>query len=169
MIRTVKTLDQLTKALNCEGFELKGSSVYLHLLPWNHMAIDRKKLKTAPVKLYKSQNWKQASHPSTKFARASIKSLEELAAMLAPAEVTFHSQDDKKIVPIGQTTANKEAPMLMHMKWWWWWWIAFVVWFTNKRRLALFPPGTIVRDPHHHKCPTHSEPSLNLRRTWVQA
>ena len=33
LIRTVKTLDQLTEALNCEGFELKHSSVYLHLLP----------------------------------------------------------------------------------------------------------------------------------------
>ena len=28
-----KTLDQLTKALNHEGFELKRSSVYFHLLP----------------------------------------------------------------------------------------------------------------------------------------
>ena len=32
---------------------------------------------------------------------------------------------------------------------WWWWWIVFVVWLTDKRRLALFPAGTIVRDPHH--------------------
>ena len=33
VIRTVKTLDQLTEALNRERFELKCSSVYLHLLP----------------------------------------------------------------------------------------------------------------------------------------
>ena len=25
-----------------------------------------------------------------------------------------------------------------------------VVWLTDERRLALFPAGTIVRDPHHH-------------------
>ena len=36
VIRAVKTLDQLTEALNREGFELKRSSVYLHLLPRNH-------------------------------------------------------------------------------------------------------------------------------------
>ena len=71
---------------------------------------------TAPVKLYKSQNSKRASHPSTKFACASIRSLEELAAILGPAEVTFHSQDAKAKIPIGLTTASKQAPMFMHME-----------------------------------------------------
>ena len=32
--------------------------------------------------------------------------------------------------------------------------IVFVVWLTNERHLALFPAGTIVRDPHNHKSPT---------------
>ena len=27
----------------------------------------------------------------------------------------------------------------------------FVVWLTDERRLALFPAGTIVRDPHHRQ------------------
>ena len=27
--------------------------------------------------------------------------------------------------------------------------IIVVVWLTNERRLALFPAGTIARDPHH--------------------
>ena len=71
---------------------------------------------TAPVKLYKSQNSKHASHPSTKFSRALIRSLEELAGILGPAEVTFHSQDDKAKVPIGLTSTSKQAPMFMHME-----------------------------------------------------
>ena len=41
----------------------------------------------------------------------------------------------------------------------------FVVWLTDERRLALFPAGTIVRDPHHHESPTRREQGLNLRRT----
>ena len=49
-------------------------------------------------------------------SRASIRLLEELAAIFGPAEVTFHSQDDKAKVPIGLTTANKQAPMFMHVK-----------------------------------------------------
>ena len=117
MIRTVKTLDQLTETLNREGFELKRSSVYLHLFSQNHRTIEEKRhVTTAPVKLFKSQNSNDASHPSTKFPRASIRSLEELGAILGAAEVTFHPQDDKVKVPIGLTTANKQAPILMHME-----------------------------------------------------
>ena len=29
--------------------------------------------------------------------------------------------------------------------------IIFVVWLTDERHLALFPAGTIVRDPHHRE------------------
>ena len=113
MIRTVKTLDQLTEALNREGFELKRSSVYLHLLPQNHRTTEGKRhVTTAPVKLYKSQNSKHAWYTSTKFVHAS----EELATILGPAEVTFHSQNDKAKVPIGLTAASKQSPMFMHMK-----------------------------------------------------
>ena len=91
--------------------------MYLHLLARNHRSIEGKRhVTTAPVKLYKSQNSKHASHPSTKFARASIRSLEELAAILGPAEVTFHLQDDKAKVTIGLTAATKQAPMLRHME-----------------------------------------------------
>ena len=49
------------------------------------------------------------------------------------------------------------------------WWIDFVVWLTDERRLALFPAGTIARDPHNCESPTRREQSLNLRKTWVQA
>ena len=113
----MKTLDQLPEALNREGFELKRSSVYLHLLPKNHRTIEGKRhMSTAPVKLYKAQNSHHASHPSKKFAHTTIRTLEELAAILGPAEITFHSQDDKAKVPIGLTAANKQAPMLMHME-----------------------------------------------------
>ena len=33
---------------------------------------------------------------------------------------------------------------------------------------ALFPLGTIARDPNHRKSPTRREQGLNLRKTWVQ-
>ena len=35
----------------------------------------------------------------------------------------------------------------------------------GERRLALFPAGTIVRDPHHRESPTRRKQDLNLRRT----
>ena len=40
----------------------------------------------------------------------------------------------------------------------------FVVWLTDKRRLALFPAGTILRDPHHRESLTRREQGLDLRR-----
>ena len=42
--------------------------------------------------------------------------MEELAAILGPAEVTFHSQDDKAKVPIWLTATSKQAPMFLHME-----------------------------------------------------
>ena len=44
-----------------------------------------------------------------------------------------------------------------------------MVWLTDEWRLALFPTGTVVKDPHHRESPTRREQGLNLRRTWVQA
>ena len=40
----------------------------------------------------------------------------------------------------------------------------FAVWLTDERRLALFPAGTIVRDPHHRESLTRRKQDLNLRR-----
>ena len=39
----------------------------------------------------------------------------------------------------------------------------FEVWLTDKRRLALFPAGTIVRSHNHRESPTRHEQGLNLR------
>ena len=117
VIRTVKTLDQLTAALNREGYDLKRSSVYLHLLPRNAKTIEGKRhINTAPVKLLTAQNSKHADHISQYFARSSIRSLEEIATVLGPDEVIFHSMDDKAKVPIGVTAANNQTQLLMHME-----------------------------------------------------
>ena len=43
--------------------------------------------------------------------------------------------------------------------------INFVVSLTDEKRLALFPAGTIVRDPQHRESTTRREQDSNLRRT----
>ena len=57
-------------------------------------------------------------------------------------------------------------------KCWWWWWIVFVVWLTDKRCFALFPPGTIVRDPNNRRYPTCRvqvwEPESQFRLCWMK-
>ena len=110
-------MDQLTEALNREGYSLKISPVYLRLLPRNSITKEGKRHVTAaPVKLISAKNLKHQNHPCTNFAKATINALEELAGLLGPREVTFHSQDDKAKVPIGITAASKQAPLLMHME-----------------------------------------------------
>ena len=41
---------------------------------------------------------------------------EELAAFFGPALTSYIGQDDKAHVPIGITAANKQAPLLMSLK-----------------------------------------------------
>ena len=41
----------------------------------------------------------------------------------------------------------------------------FSVWLRGERRLTLFPARTIIRDPHHRKCPTRREQELNMRKS----
>ena len=117
MIRTVKTLDDLTAALQRQGIQLSRSSFYLRLIPSNSTTCEGKRhVKTVPVKLARSENSAHQQHPDTQFAHATISHLEEIASLIGPAEVTFSSQDDKARVPLGITAANKQAPMLMHIE-----------------------------------------------------
>ena len=47
----------------------------------------------------------------------------------------------------------------------------FVAWLTDERRLALFPAGTIVKDPHHRESLTRRagfEPAQNLSSGLVE-
>ena len=88
--------------------------MYLCLLPKNGGNKEEKgHVTTAPVKLISAKNWKYQSHPYTKFARATINALEELAGILGPGDVTFHSQDDKAKVSVG-FTATLLLPQRFH-------------------------------------------------------
>ena len=42
----------------------------------------------------------------------------------------------------------------------------FVVWLIDERHLALFPAGTIVRDPHDRESPTGREQHLNHKKLF---
>ena len=68
------------------------------------------------MKLISAKNSKQQSHPYTTFARATIKALKKFARLLWPGDITFYSQDNKSKLPIGLTTAKKQALLLMHME-----------------------------------------------------
>ena len=115
VIRSLRTLDDLTEALRGQGYSLSRSSVYLHLRPRKETSREGKRhVNSCPVKLAKPENKEHKYHTDTKFARATISNIEELASILGPQEVSFHSQDDKCRVALGITAATKQAPLLMH-------------------------------------------------------
>ena len=104
-------------SLRSARFDLSRSGIYLRLIPRNVRTIEGKRHRNvAPVKLSRRENSHHKYHLSTKFARASIRYLEEIASFLGPEEVTFHSQDDKAKVPIGIPAAKKHVPLLMHLE-----------------------------------------------------
>ena len=86
------------------------SFLYPHLLVRNSQILEgMRHVHTTPAKLYKSQNSKHSSHISTKFTLSSIRTLEEIAAILRPEEVPYHSLGDKAKVTIGITATKKQT------------------------------------------------------------
>lgn len=115
--RSIKTLSQLTKALNDAGFQISRSATYLRLLPRRSNSLEGKRhITTVPVRLAKAQNDLHSQHADTAFAACCIDYLLELASVLGPSQTAFISQDDKARVPIGITAANKQSPILMHVE-----------------------------------------------------
>ena len=83
MIRSVKTLDELTSALLERGFQLSRSGLYLRLLPINSSSIEGKRhCTTVPVKLIRAQNSAHAHHIDSHFCTATNRALESLIACL---------------------------------------------------------------------------------------
>ncbi|CAH1111574.1 unnamed protein product [Psylliodes chrysocephalus] len=116
-IRSVKTPVELTQELRKIGFDIIRSGTYLRLVRRKfNSAEGGRHVLTVPVKLIRAQTDHHKSHLDSKFAETSIHYLENIASKLEPEQVFFISQDDKARVPISVTTANKHAPLLMHME-----------------------------------------------------
>ena len=117
LIRSVRTLDDLTDELKKQGFILSRTAVYHRLLPRRQNTFQGKlHVTTVPVKLCRASNDKRSKNPDRWFAAKSMEHAEELASLFGPAVAVFIGQDDKAHVPIGITAANKQAPLLMNVK-----------------------------------------------------
>ena len=67
------------------------------------------------MKLGRPEADRHSKHPDARFCTATMPALESVASVLGPDQVFYLSQDDKARVPLGITTANKQAPILMHV------------------------------------------------------
>ena len=114
MVRTVKTLDDLTNAVHSLGYIVSRSALYLRLLPCSQTSIQgRKHVSTLPVKLVRPQNDLRRKHPDRMFCSESSKAADAIAKYLGPKACLYISQDDKSSVPLGRTAAKVQAPILM--------------------------------------------------------
>lgn len=85
-------------------------------MPRRASGIDGKRhVQTVPVRLIRATNDFHKFHKDTRFAAASITTLDELASFFGPEYVARLSQDDKARVPLGITAANRQGPLLMHL------------------------------------------------------
>ena len=117
IIRSIRSLDDLTAELNNRGYALKRSAVYLRLQPRRCDSVHGKTHKTTvPVKLVRAQNDERSSNPDRWFAAMTMQHTEELAALLGSETCISMGKDDKAHVPIGVTAASKQAPLLMNLR-----------------------------------------------------
>ena len=66
--RSIKTLDELMKQLNDDGFNIQRGGVYLHLIAKRSSSLEGKRhATTVPVKLIRAQNDSHAKHVDQKF------------------------------------------------------------------------------------------------------
>ena len=85
MVRTVKTLDDLTNAVHSLGYIVSRSALYLRLLPRSQTSIQgRKHVSTLPVKLVRPQNNLRRKHPDWMFCAESSKAADAIAKYLGP-------------------------------------------------------------------------------------
>ena len=117
LYRTVKTLDDLHKAVADLGFTVSRSALYLKLLPRDGKTTEGKRhISTVPVKLIRPQNDLRKKHPDRMFAAETAGSCDKIDAVLGPQACVFVAQDDKSSVFIGKTAAKVQGPLLMNMR-----------------------------------------------------
>lgn len=74
MVRSCKTLKELTKELQDSDFQISDSAAYLRFLPKNsHSKEGQRHVQTVPVKLCRAQANERKIHPDGKFCTASIR------------------------------------------------------------------------------------------------
>ena len=83
IFRSVKTLDDLHKAITSLGYRISRCALYLRLLPRQaNTSQGKKHVRTVNVKLVRPENNLRKGHPDRIFAAESFKAVDEIAAFL---------------------------------------------------------------------------------------
>lgn len=112
-----RTLTDLHPRLTELGFTISRSGTYIRLLPNRYNTYEGKRhVVTVPIKLTRPEADHHKAHQDQQFCTSTIRTLETVASIQGPSQVSFISQDDKTRVPIGLTAAIKQAALLMHVE-----------------------------------------------------
>ena len=85
LFRTVKTLDDLHKAITSLGFTISRSGLYLKLLPRDGRSTEGKRhVNTVPVKLVRPQNDLRSKHHDRMFAAETSFDCDKIATTMGP-------------------------------------------------------------------------------------
>ena len=99
-----------------DGYKLSKFALYVRLLPKRQDTGEGKRhIKTAPVKIKRTENNLRKKHADANFTFAAKEYFGNIVSIFGPDSVLALSIDDKTKVPIGITAANKQGPMIMHM------------------------------------------------------
>lgn len=117
ILNTCKTIDALKTELEYLGYSLSRSALYLRLLPRRVNTNEAKKhVNPAPVKVLRARDDLHKGHQDSRFCKATLDHLKELASILGNNQVLLISQDDKAKVPIGIPAASKQQAFMMNVE-----------------------------------------------------
>ncbi|CAG8834425.1 18836_t:CDS:2, partial [Gigaspora margarita] len=117
IIWSVKTLDQLHAALEQINYKISCLAIYLRLLPkWFNTKERKQHVKTVPVKLLRSQNTTRKRYKDTHFCASLVRNIKEIVLLLGSQSILTIFQDDKARIPLSLAVANKQAPILIRVK-----------------------------------------------------
>ena len=103
------SLDDLSKALEKQGFSFSRTATYYRLVPANvHQKYGKRHVHTVPVKLCRPQN------PCGHFAMAPVWFARYFVNLFGDHHIFLISQDDKARVPLGLPISKTQTDILMH-------------------------------------------------------
>lgn len=96
IVRSCRTLTDLHTRLTELGFNISRSGTYIRFLPRRYNTSEgTRHVVTVPVKLSPPEADHHKAHPDQHFCTSTIRTLETVASILGPDQVSFISQDDK--------------------------------------------------------------------------
>ena len=117
ILRSVRTLDDMTNELSRLGYIISRSATYLRLQPKRKNTIEGKRhVKCLPIKLLRPEHNLRKVNIDRMYAKSLIDDIHDIDSLFGPDCVTVLSMDDKARIPLGIVAAHLQSPIIMSME-----------------------------------------------------